>query len=563
MKRMFALGAALGGLALAAYFLPVGERLLGLVEWLRGAGPPGMVVFAAAYLLATVVMLPGSVLTLGAGFAYGPVVGLLLVSPASVLAATVAFVLGRTVARGWVSRRVGANRRFAAIDEAVAQGGFKMVLLLRLSPVVPFNLLNYALGLTRVGLGRYVLASFIGMLPGTFFYVYLGSFVTSASELLTAGKTERPPWAQALYWGGLLATAVATVLITRLARRALRVHMPPGSEDPGSFRPGAQQRGGLMSPVTDGAASARADERGRSTLVLPDDEANRELVRNVHPADWENPHPAGRYNLVVIGAGTAGLVTAAGAAGLGAKVALVERHLMGGDCLNYGCVPSKAVIRSAAVAHAVREAEAFGVSVAGPIRIDFAAAMARMRRLRAGISHHDSAARFKSLGVDVFIGQARFTGADTVEVGGRTLRFSRAVIATGARASVPAVPGLNEAGYLTSETVFSLTVAPRRLAVIGAGPIGCELAQAFRRLGSEVVVVSLDDWLLPREDPDVSSLLARRFAAEGVDMKLGAGLTAGVERGGRQEVDLSPPQQGGERHRRRDRRRRRPGAERR
>jgi uncharacterized membrane protein YdjX (TVP38/TMEM64 family) len=230
MKRVILAVAALAGLALAAYFLPVSKSLLGLVEWLRGAGPAGMVVFAVVYLLATVLMLPGSILTLGAGFAYGPVVGLLLVSPASVFAATVAFGLGRTVARGWVSRRVAANPRFAAIDDAVAQGGFKMVLLLRLSPIVPFNFLNYALGLTRISLGRYVLASFLGMLPGTFLYVYLGSLVTSASQLLTANRAEKPPWVQALYWGGLLATVVVTVLITRLARRALRAHMPARPE---------------------------------------------------------------------------------------------------------------------------------------------------------------------------------------------------------------------------------------------------------------------------------------------------------------------------------------------
>lgn len=230
MKRVILAVAVLVGLALATYFLPVGKGLLGLVEWMRGAGPTGMALFVVVYVLATVLMLPGSILTLGAGFAYGPVAGLVLASPASVLAAAVAFALGRTVAREWVSRRVAQSPRFAAIDEAVAQGGFKMVLLLRLSPVVPFNLLNYALGLTRVSLGRYLLASFLGMLPGTFLYVYLGSLVTSASELLTASKTEKPPWAQALYWGGLVATVVVTVLITRLARRALRAHMPPRPE---------------------------------------------------------------------------------------------------------------------------------------------------------------------------------------------------------------------------------------------------------------------------------------------------------------------------------------------
>src|SRR5436853_2701029 len=213
--------------------------------------------------------------------------------------------------------------------------------------------------------------------------------------------------------------------------------------------------------------------------IQPDDEFNRALVQNVHPTDWVNPEPTGRYNLVVIGAGTAGRVTAAGAAGLGAKVALVEKHLLGGDCLNVGCVPSKAVIRSSRSAFDARMAGDFGVRLIAPPQVDFPSVMERMRKLRADISPHDSAQRFAKLGVDVFLGEAHFTGPDTVEVGGQTLRFKRAVIATGARATDPPVPGLAETGYLTNETVFNLTQCPARLAVIGGGPIGCELAQAF------------------------------------------------------------------------------------
>lgn len=235
--RYLLLAAGLGGLALAAYFLPIGRGMLTLVEWVQGAGPAGMAVYGLVYVLATVFLLPGSILTLGAGFAYGPLWGTALVSPVSVLAATIAFVLGRTVARGWVERRIAGYPRFAAVDAAVAQGGFKIVLLLRLSPVFPFNLLNYALGLTRISLGRYVLASFLGMLPGTFLYVYLGSLVTSASELLTAGQGAKNPWAQALYWGGLVATLAVTVLVTRIARRALRAQLPPTSPQPAGPAP--------------------------------------------------------------------------------------------------------------------------------------------------------------------------------------------------------------------------------------------------------------------------------------------------------------------------------------
>ncbi len=266
------------------------------------------------------------------------------------------------------------------------------------------------------------------------------------------------------------------------------------------------------------ARAARADEQ---TLVLPDDDHDRQLVARVHPPRWRNPTPEGRYNLVVIGAGTAGLVSAAGAAGLGAKVALVERHLMGGDCLNVGCVPSKGIIRASRAAAAVREGAAFGVRT-GQVGIDFAAAMARMRRLRADTARNDSAERYRDLGVDVYFGDARFVGQDEVEVDGQRLRFARAVIATGGRAASPPVPGLGDAGYLTNETVFSLTELPRRLVVIGAGPIGCELAQAFGRFGSEVTIVSLDPRLLPREDADAAALLAKRFEAEGVALRLGA-----------------------------------------
>ena len=251
-------------------------------------------------------------------------------------------------------------------------------------------------------------------------------------------------------------------------------------------------------------------------LLLPDDEFNRRLAAHVHPPEWENPTPEGRYNLVVIGAGTAGLVTAAVAAGIGAKVALIERHLMGGDCLNVGCVPSKGIIRAARVWASARDGAEFGLTFPGGVERDFGVAMARMRRLRAAISHVDSAERFRGLGVDVFIGEGRFTGRDTVRVDDATLRFARAAVCTGARATALPIPGLAEAGFLTNETVFSLTALPRRLAVIGAGPIGCELAQAFARFGSEVTVFELTPHILPREDPDAAAVVQARMERDGV-----------------------------------------------
>lgn len=261
------------------------------------------------------------------------------------------------------------------------------------------------------------------------------------------------------------------------------------------------------------------------TITIPPMDAhNRDLVANVHPPDWVNPEPQPRYNLVVIGAGTAGLVTAAGAAGLGAKVALVERHLMGGDCLNVGCVPSKAIIRSGRASADVRDAHRFGVRTDGDRSVDFAAVMERMRAIRTGISHHDSAERFRELGVDVFLGDAQFTGRDSIEVDGRSLRFSKAVIATGARPAVPQIPGLEEAGYLTNETVFSLTELPRRMLVVGGGPIGCELTHAFQRLGSQVTLVERGDRVLPRDDFDAAHVVADRLRREGVSLVLGASI---------------------------------------
>lgn len=255
-------------------------------------------------------------------------------------------------------------------------------------------------------------------------------------------------------------------------------------------------------------------------LVLPDDEHNRLLEANVHPSNWVNPQPAGRYNMVVLGAGTAGLITAVIAAGIGAKVALIEKHLMGGDCLNVGCVPSKGVIRAARAWADLRNASEFGIHVPPGVRYDFDAAMARMRKLRARISRNDSAQRYAGLGVDVYIGSGRFTGADRIQVegpaGNRTLTFAKAAICTGARASAPPTPGLTEAGYLTNETVFSLTELPQRIGVLGAGPIGCELAQSFARFGSQVYLIEALHGIMPNEDRDAAEIVQRRMQRDGV-----------------------------------------------
>lgn len=258
-------------------------------------------------------------------------------------------------------------------------------------------------------------------------------------------------------------------------------------------------------------------------IVSPWDAHNQELVAQVHPLDWSNPEPAPRYDLVVIGAGTAGLVTAAGAAELGARVALIESYLLGGDCLNVGCVPSKSIIRSSRVASDARNAERYGVHVPGPVSVDFRGVMERVRGIRARISHHDSAKRLTEQGVDVFLGEGQFAGPDAVSVGGSTLRFIRAVITTGARAVIPPIDGITEAGCLTNETVFSLTERPPRMAVIGGGPIGCELAQAFQRLGTQVTLFHENEHLLDREDADAADIIQKQFEREGIHLILGCG----------------------------------------
>lgn len=263
-----------------------------------------------------------------------------------------------------------------------------------------------------------------------------------------------------------------------------------------------------------------------SPELRPLDEFNRRLGQNVHPIDWVNPIPKGRYHLVVIGAGTAGLVTAAGAAGMGAKVALIERNLMGGDCLNVGCVPSKALISAARAAARVQDAGSFGIEV-DQYRVDFRLIMQRLRRIRSEISTHDSANRFRDLGVDVFIGCGRFLNNQLVEViaddGSRSeLEYKRAVIATGARASQPSIPGIDEIHPLTNETLFSLTELPSVLTVIGGGPIGCEMAQAFARLGSQVIQIEKSSQILSKEDSEAARIVQASMTRDGVQMQLNA-----------------------------------------
>jgi len=271
---------------------------------------------------------------------------------------------------------------------------------------------------------------------------------------------------------------------------------------------------------------------------VPQDAHERERLDNVRPPEWRNPRPADRYSLVVIGGGTAGLVAAHAAAALGARVALVERHLLGGDCLNVGCVPSKAIIRTSWLYAEMRDAERYGAQVPADMRVTFADVTERMRSIRARISRADSVQRLAAAGVDVFFGEARFTGTDALTVDGLKLRFRKAMIATGSRPDTPAIPGLAEAGFLTNENVFDLTELPRRLLVIGGGPLGCELAQAFCRLGARTTITQHWPFFLPREERDAAQLLSDAFARDGIEVRLNTDAVKVRVENGEKLVDL-------------------------
>lgn len=260
--------------------------------------------------------------------------------------------------------------------------------------------------------------------------------------------------------------------------------------------------------------------------VLPLDEWNIKLLDNVHPPIVQEVIPEGVYNIVVIGAGAAGLVTAAGSSGVGAKVAIIENNLFGGDCLNVGCVPSKALLRVANGIGELKKLSSFGVEV-GEVKINFEKIMERMRRLRAQISPNDSVSRFqKELGIDVYLGFGKFVNKDTIEVNGKRIKFAKACIATGASPNVPPIPGIETVPYLTNITVFNLTSLPPKLAIIGAGPVSCELAQAFARFGSQVLMIARSPKIMEREDPDASQIVFNQLLEDGVQILLNSKVTS-------------------------------------
>jgi pyruvate/2-oxoglutarate dehydrogenase complex dihydrolipoamide dehydrogenase (E3) component/uncharacterized membrane protein YdjX (TVP38/TMEM64 family) len=419
---------------------------------------PTLLSYFGLYVLAAALSIPGAlILTLAGGALFGLGLGLVVVSLASSLGALLAFLASRYFLRNAVQGRFLA--KLAPINEGVRRDGTLYLLTLRLVPVFPFWLVNLLMGLTPIGAGRFYLVSQLGMLPATAVYVNAGTQLTTIHSV---GDIVSP---------GLLGSFLLLGLFPLVAQTIV------------------------------------AWLRGRKVY-----------------AKWPRRRSFDR-NLVVIGAGSGGLVSAYIAAAVNAKVTLIEGHKMGGDCLNFGCVPSKALIRSARWAHQLQHAGELGFTHA-TATVDFAAVMRRVHRVVAEIEPHDSMSRYTGLGVEVLQGHARITGPWSVEVtlpeGGRqTLTTRSIVIATGASPSVPPIPGLQDTGFLTSDTLWGLTELPGRLVVLGGGPIGCELAQAFARLGSRVTLVERASRLMGREDPEVSEQIARGLQADGVTLLLG------------------------------------------
>ncbi|MCC5871687.1 MAG: FAD-dependent oxidoreductase [Gammaproteobacteria bacterium] len=414
--------------------------------------------FFAIYVGVTALSLPGAaIMTLAAGALFGLVTGTILVSFASTLGATLAFLASRFLFRDLVQQRFGNYLK--KINEGVEKDGPFYLFGLRLVPAFPFFAINLVMGLVPMRTWTFYWVSQVGMLAGTIVYVNAGTQLAAIDSL---GGLLSPT---------LIASFAALGLFPLIARKALQ--------------------------------------------FLQSRKAGRAFTK---PRQFDR-------DMVVIGAGSGGLVSAYIAAAVKAEVTLIEAGRMGGDCLNTGCVPSKALIRSAKAAHELRHAADFGVN-AGDVSVDFPAVMERVQQAITKVEPHDSVERYEGLGVDVVQGYARITSPWSVAVDGRELTTRNIVVATGARPFVPPIPGLEEVGYLTSDSLWQLRKLPKRLAVLGGGPIGSELTQAFSRLGSRVIQIEMGDRLLPREDAEVSRAVAERFRSEGIDVRLGAQATS-------------------------------------
>ncbi|AXV18831.1 FAD-dependent oxidoreductase [Aeromonas veronii] len=424
-----------------------------VAQWVDSHFVSASLLFVLIYVLSTALSLPGaSLLTLGGSAVFGVAWGLLLVSFASTIGATLAFLSARFLLRDWVERRFGD--KLATFQSGMAKEGAFYLLSLRLIPIFPFFLVNLLMGLTPIRVSTYYWVSQLGMLPGTFVYVLAGS---ELGQLTSTGNILSPGLMVALTLLGLMPWLVKKLTAKLAQRRLLAPYRKPACYD---------------------------------------------------------------YNLLVIGAGAGGLVTSYIAAAVKAKVALIEKHKMGGDCLNSGCVPSKALIRSARFAAEQRKADELGFSPSHS-RADFAAVMERVAEVIKEVEPHDSIERYQGLGVECIEGEARLVSPWEVEVNGQRLASRHIVIATGARPLVPKLPGLDQVPYLTSDSLWQLRTPPRRLLVLGGGPIGCELAQSFALLGIPVTLVELSEQLLPREDREVADALAGQMSRDGVQLHTG------------------------------------------
>ncbi len=463
LSRARLLVAALVVAAIVAFFAAGGHRYFtfenlkaqqAAFEGWRAMYPwQSALAFFAIYVVFTSLSLPAaSLMTLLAGAIFGLGWGVLIVSFASAIGATLAFLASRFVLREWVQARFHAQLR--GINQGVEREGGLYLFTLRLIPAVPYFLINLAMGLTPIRTWTYYWVSQVAMFPATVLYVNAGTQIAQLQSLR-----------EVLSWdliGAFILLGIFPLLATRGVQwiKAKRVY-----------------------------------------------------------ARWSRPAKFDR-NLVVIGAGSAGLVAAYIGATVRAKVTLVEKHRMGGDCLNTGCVPSKALLKSAKVVHQLRNATAFGLKNVSA-QFDFAAVMERVQQVIAAVEPHDSAERYTGLGVECLKGDARITSPWTVEVNGKALTTRAIVIAAGARPLVPRIPGIESVEVLTSDNVWSLRTLPGRLVVLGGGPIGCELAQAFARFGSRVTQVEMLPRLLSREDEEVSTMIAARFREEGIDVRTG------------------------------------------
>ena len=450
---------------IAAFFAFGGQKYLtfeaikaqqaALSDYYKANAGQTIAVYFLVYVAVTALSLPGAALmTLLAGAIFGLLAGTVIVSFASSIGATLAFLASRFLLRDWVQAKFGA--RLTGINEGVAREGGFYLFTLRLIPVIPFFAINLLMGLTPIRTLTYYLVSQAGMLAGTIVYVNAGTQLAQITSL------------KGILSPGLLGAFVMLGIFPIIAKK-----------------------------IVDWVKA-----------------------RKVY-AKWSDQKPATfDRNVVVIGAGSGGLVTAYIAAAVKAKVTLVEKHMMGGDCLNFGCVPSKALIRSAKFLSHVKRSKEFGMQGADA-KFDFADVMERVQRVVAAVEPHDSVDRYSSLGVDVVRGQAKIKSPWAVDIKGedgavRTLTTKCIVIAAGARPLVPPIPGLKEINPLTSDTVWNIRALPRRLVVLGGGPIGCELTQCFARFGAQVTQVEMAPRIMLREDAEVSAMVMKQFQAEGV-----------------------------------------------